>query len=201
MARNTPCSSIGRSILTVPLLALLATFFIGGCYKEQPVRPTRPAPITLRIIGEGYPPLLAFEKIKDQYERAHGVHIEITKKDHMAVVAEVDREFSTGKVTYELVLMPHRLLGKFVEKHYVRSLQPYLANRTLYDARVFDPTKDLLPGWWDEVGSYRGEPYGYPFMALTMYTWYRKDLFDNPNEQAAFHKRYGQIGRASCRER
>src|ERR1700694_5101164 len=104
----------------------------------------------------------------------------------MAVVAEMDREFSSGNVTYDLAIVPHRLLGKYVAKGYVMPIDRYLEDRKLVDPAVFNPEKDLLPGWWREISWYQNRPYGFPFMALTMYTWFRRDLFDDRAEQTNF---------------
>jgi multiple sugar transport system substrate-binding protein len=175
------------------LLCLLAYLLLGGCSRQDDSerKGTPTEPITLRVIGEGYPPLLALEQSKEAFERATGIRVEIVKRDHMSLVAEMDREFSSGKVSYDLVVMPHRLLGKFAEKGYVHPIDNFLRDSTLFDRSAFDPETDLPSRWWREVSWYGDRPYGFPFMILSMYTWYRKDLFENPAEQAGFQARYG----------
>src|ERR1017187_8429260 len=82
-----------------------------------------PKPVTIRMIGEAYAPLDALAKMKGEFEQKTGIHVEIIEKDHQAVVAELDQELSSRKVTYDLILMPHRLLGKLVEKGQVQPLE------------------------------------------------------------------------------
>src|ERR1700680_2523424 len=98
-----------RSLIkyTGALLLIALSVSTSACSEKRQV-------VTLRVIGEGYPPLLAFEQVKGSFEKETGIRVEVNKRDHMAVVAEMDREFSSGNVTYDLAIVPHRLLGKYV---------------------------------------------------------------------------------------
>jgi multiple sugar transport system substrate-binding protein len=146
--------------------------------------------VTIRMIGEAYAPLDALQKIKGEFERKTGIHVEIVEKDHQSVVAELDQELSSGQVTYDLFVEPHRLLGKLVDRNEVQPLDKFLADPTLHDPN-FKPDQDLFPRWWHEIGWYNGKLYGYPFTNLTMYVCYRKDLMNDPREQAAFRAKFG----------
>jgi multiple sugar transport system substrate-binding protein len=176
---------LGFGGMTVVFIA--AAIWLVACGN-----PSGESQITLRVIGEGYPPLLAFEKVKSTFENKTGIKVDITKRDHMAVVAEVDREFAAGNPTYDLVIMPHRLLGKFVEKGSVQPVDSFLNDPSMFDRKLLNPDADIFPGWWREISWYKSKCYGLPFMVLSMYTWYRKDLFESPTEQIAFKKRYGK---------
>ncbi|TFH40844.1 MAG: extracellular solute-binding protein, partial [Lysobacterales bacterium] len=55
----------------------------------------------------------------------------------------------------------------------------------------FKPEAVLYQGLWKEISWYGGKAYGFPFTALTMYLWYRKDLLEDPKEQAGFKAKYG----------
>lgn len=150
-----------------------------------------PQPVTVRMIGEAYAPLDALAKMKGEFEQKTGIRVEIIQKDHQAVVAELDQELSSRKVTYDLILMPHRLLGKLVEKGHVQSLESYLKDATLHDPD-FKPEDQLFSAWWREIGWYKDKLYGFPFTDLTMYVCYRKDLIEDPKERQAFRARFGR---------
>jgi multiple sugar transport system substrate-binding protein len=150
-----------------------------------------PQPVTIRMIGEAYAPLDALAKMKGGFEQKTGIHVEIIEKDHQAVVAELDQELSSRKVTYDLILMPHRLLGKLVEKGQVQPLEPFFRDPSLHDP-TFDPEDQLFTTWWREIGWYKGKLYGFPFTDLTMYVCYRRDLMEAPKEQQAFRARFGR---------
>ncbi|UTW59515.1 sugar ABC transporter substrate-binding protein [Kordiimonas sp. SCSIO 12603] len=143
----------------------------------------------IRIIGEAYAPLTALAGMKSQFEQETGIEVEIVEKDHMAVVTELSQELSSRNVTYDLILMPHRLLGRLVENQQVQPLTPFLKK----DAQAsFKPEQDLFENWWKETGWYKGELYGFPFTNLTMYVAYQKDLINDPEEQKRFQTRFGR---------
>ena len=104
-------------LITASLLLILVLIFL--------VARRGPQPVTIRMIGEAYAPLDALAKMKGEFEQKTGIRVEIIEKDHQAVVAELDQELSSRKVTYDLILMPHRLLGKLVEKGQLLPLEPF----------------------------------------------------------------------------
>ncbi|HEY0313196.1 MAG TPA: sugar ABC transporter substrate-binding protein [Allosphingosinicella sp.] len=175
-----------RNYRTVLVLLVLVVVGIGAYSVWHSRQPT-----TIRLIGEAYAPLDALNKIKGEFERSTGFKVEIVQKDHEAVVAEVDQELSSGQVTYDIILEPHRLLGKRVEKGQVQPLDRFLTDPSLHNAS-FDPASQLFPRWWREIGWYKGRLYGYPFTSLTMYVSYRKDMMENPAEKAAFRQQFGR---------
>jgi multiple sugar transport system substrate-binding protein len=169
------------------LVSLLLVVAVVAAYSMWRSR----QPTTIRLIGEAYAPLDALSKIKGEFERSTGIKVEIVQKDHETVVAEVDQELSSGQVTYDIILEPHRLLGKRVEKGQVQPLDAFLRDPTLHNP-AFAPANQLFTGWWREIGWYHGKLYGYPFTNLTMYVCYRKDLMEDPAEKVAFRKAYGR---------
>ena len=172
--------------------AFIGAFIIGLCFLAlQCTRPTNNEKVTIRMIGEAYAPLDALSKIKNQFEQETGITVEVVQKDHQAVVSELDQELSSRQVTYDLILMPHRLLGKLVEKGHVQPIESFMNDPTLHDPN-FKPEEQLFANWWHEISWYGGKVYGYPFTNLTMYVCYRKDLMSDPQEQAKFKARYGR---------
>lgn len=150
---------------------------------------------SIRLIGEAYAPLDALAQLKGEFEAETGIQVDIVQKDHQSVVAELDQELATRNVTYDIVLMPHRLLGKLVEKQQVRPLDDLITDDsgTGKDLLVLN---DAFSRWWKEVSWYKGKPYGAPFSLLSMYVVYRRDLFDDPENQEQFRAKYGHDLRA-----
>lgn len=165
-------------------VAVLVVLWVGLLHRSK-------KPVTIRMIGEAYAPLDALAQIKSEFETKTGVHVEIVEKDHQAVVSELDQELSSGHSSYDLILMPHRMLGKLVAKGQVQPLDQFLNDPSLHDA-AFQPDEQLFSRWWHEIGWYGGKLYGYPFTNLTMYVCYRKDLMEDPKEKAAFKARFGR---------
>jgi multiple sugar transport system substrate-binding protein len=160
--------------------------------QNQSGKPTPPSGPTIRVLGETNPALVAFEHVSSQYGSTLGLGIEVTKRDQRRLIDEIDAEFASGRSTYDLVVLSRRHVGKYVENGYVRPIDAYSRDPTLFEPRIFDPEKDLFPGWWREVSWYRGRPYGYPFLVRTMFLWYRGDLFDE-DEGSAFYSRFGHV--------
>lgn len=176
---------MGRKQAIAAAVAIAALAIVAGYLFLRPSDA-----VTLRVIGEAYAPLGALDKIKAEFEKETGIRVEIVQKDHQTVVAEVDQELSSGNVTYDVVLEPHRMLGKRVGKGQVLELGPFLEDPQLTPAS-FAPDKDLFQNWWKEISWHDGKLYGFPFTNLTMYVAYRKDLMDAPGEQQGFKARYG----------
>ena len=65
------------------------------------------------------------------------------------------------------------------------SIDSYLADPSRHDPS-FMPQEQLFPDWRRELSSYGNHIYGYPYIALTTFLGYRKDLLDDPVYQRNF---------------
>jgi multiple sugar transport system substrate-binding protein len=168
----------GATIVALIVLAVLQLH----CRRSQP--------ITIRFAGEKwFLDDLTKTNMIGAFERQTGIQVEVIHKDHQALVAELEQKPVSHKVTYDLILMRHRFLGELVEKGLVQAVDSYLADATLHDL-TFKPRVQLFDNWWQEISWYKSKMYGYPFTELTPYVCYRKDLLDDPIEQAYFRARY-----------
>jgi len=192
-------------ILTVAILVAIAlVWFVsrgGRAINETPsdsapqqgwnlpnaARPYKGA--TIRLIGEDYPPLQAIDKMKPDFERATGIKVEIERYEAEAVLQKVGFDLNSKTGRYDLIIQIYFDMGRMVTQNQLHPLADYLENPKLHDPS-FDPDRDLFPVW-RSMGWYGGKQYGYPMMVLTMYTWYRRDLFDDPQEKATFKNKYG----------
>ena len=145
---------------------------------------------TIRTIGEALPPLEAMDKLKAEFEKRTGITVIIEMYEHSEAVNKVMLDLNSKRGRYDFILQPHRELGRFVENGHVASLDTFMNNPKLRDPG-FKPEKVLYQGLWKEISWYGGKSYGFPFTALTMYMWYRKDLLEDPKERAGFKKKYG----------
>lgn len=146
---------------------------------------------TLRLIGEALPPLEALEDLKEEFEVRTGVDVVIEGLGHEEVVEKVTLDFAGQTGVYDLVLQPHRALGKLVEAGWIQPIDDFYNDEALRDPD-FSFEDDLLnEKWFQETNTYNDEVYGLPFHFITMYLWYRCDWFEHPDEQAAFQEEYG----------
>ena len=146
---------------------------------------------TLRVIGEALPPLEALEELKSEFEGITGVEVLIEGLGHEEALEKVTLDFAGQTGVYDMVLQPHRALGKFVEAGWVRPIGEFYEDPALRNPD-FSFEEDLLSElWFRETCTYRGEIYGLPFHFISMYLWYRYDWFEHPDEKAAFEEEYG----------
>ncbi len=180
----------GRSFaLGVALMSGLATTAIAGAWTlEDAAKPYKG--VTIRTIGEALPPLEAMAKMKHKFEERTGIEVVIEMYEHSEAVNKVMLDLNSRRGRYDFILQPHRELGRFVKSGHLESLEKYLQDAKLRDPS-FKPEEQLYQGLWKEISWYEGKIYGFPFTALTMYMWYRKDLMDDPTERAGFKAKYG----------
>ena len=144
---------------------------------------------TIRLIGEDYPPLQAIEKMKGDFEKMTGINVEVERYEAEAVLQKIAFDLTSGTGRYDLIVQVYFDMGRLVGQKQIRSFAEFLSNSRLHNP-AFDPEKNFFPVW-KTMGQYNGTTYGYPMMVLTMYTWYRKDLLDEPKEKQPFKARYG----------
>lgn len=155
--------------------------------SEKAAAPQR----VLQLLAEDSPQLTAFDTITNQYEATAGMHVEIDRRDHAGLVARL-RDDAVQRGAYDLLIVPHRMIGQLVDRGDVQSIDDLLTDSSLYNSRLLDPDKDIFAGWWPELSWYRGHAYGYPFALRPTSIWYREDLFDDEDEANAFEKRFGR---------
>ena len=200
--------SKGLILLTLTLAILFATWLYWR-QRPGPVRPAaRPSvsnsldgtwslakaaqPFrgqTIRLIGEDYPPLQAIARLKAEFEAETGIKVEIEGYEAETVLEKVALDLASGASRYDLIIQIYFDMGRLANQGQIQPVRQFLENKKLRDPG-FNPEKDLFPVW-HTMAWYDDEPYGFPMMVLTMYTWYRKDLFESPLEKAQFKNRYG----------
>ena len=88
-------------------------------------------------------------------------------------------DLNSKRGRYDFIIQPHRELGKFVTNGHVEPVEQFMSSAALRDPD-FKPEEQLYQGLWKEISWYDGKAYGFPFTALTMYSWYRSDLLCGP---------------------
>ena len=146
--------------------------------------------VTIRTIGEALPPLEAMNKLKHRFEERTGIKVVIEMYEHSEAVNKVMLDLNSKRGRYDFILQPHRELGRFVANGHLAPIGEFMSDANLRNPD-FKPGEVLYQGLWKEISWYEGQPYGFPFTALTMYMWYRQDLLDDPTERAGFKAKYG----------
>jgi multiple sugar transport system substrate-binding protein len=180
-------------IVSVISLVLVCLFFNFGFAKwtslEENSKPF--SGVTLRLIGESLPPLEGLKKVKAQFEEATGIKVEIEMYGHEEVIEKTSADFIGRTGIYDVVLNPHREIGKIVGNKWVVPLEHFYNNEDLRDPELNFEGMFINKQWFNECCTYEDVIYALPFHFISMYMWYRYDLFENPIERANFEKKYG----------
>ncbi len=176
--------NLKRNIMRSFFLFLISLFIIivYSCNNNKQVQ--------IRMIGEALPPLEALNTVKEDFEKETGIKVVVEQYAVNEVNQKVMTDLVSGAGSYDLILQPHKSLGKMVENDYIMPVDEYFTNKEIHN-QSFDPKEQLFFDQWNEISCYNGKIYGYPFTSLTMYLWYRKDLINNSTERHNFKEKYG----------
>ena len=147
---------------------------------------------TLRFIGESLPPLEALATVKAEFEEITGVKVVIEQYGQAEVIEKTMADFVGKTRIYDLIISPHRQLGSYVANDWILPLDSFLSSKVLRDPKFNIEGGALLDEYyWKEVSWYNGVSYGLPFHFISMYLWYRYDLFEHPSEKTGFKAKFG----------
>lgn len=176
----------------VSLLAVLAV--LAGC-----VAPATPA--TAPAAGEAAPEggvTINWATISGFYtdwakvviadwEKATGNKVNIIDIDLPQMYEKVVLESVADTGAYDIVTWDVGWQSEWANSGYLLELDPYI--------EASDPAElqldDISPSLLRTTGMFNGHYYGMPYYTFTMGMFYRCDLFENPDEMAAFEAEYG----------
>lgn len=154
---------------------------------------------TITVLGEDSANLKALAELNSEYEKELGIKVHIEPAEFEVAFQKSTSDFASHTGAYDIVLQYNFSLSSFVRNNYVVPLSELKAK--VADQSIFDFDKDLFPNTWKETGYYYKPPYtvgsdiqaiGYPFAANTMLLAYNKKMFDDPGNQAAYLKKFGE---------
>ena len=159
-----------------------------GNTEKQGVR--RFEGVTLNMIAEQQTPTIALQKQLPKFESLTGIKVNLEMAPLDNVVQKETLALQSGSGAYDIIAIPYQFLGNMVVNNYVQPLEPLMNDKSL---RVIPDFKeeDIIKGMWDASGKWKDKIYGIPANSCIMFFAYRKDLFDNAEEQAAFKAKYG----------
>jgi multiple sugar transport system substrate-binding protein len=110
------------------------------------------------------------------------VDVDLQQMYQQEVLQSVGHTGSLDLLTYDVGWK-----AEFSENGYLLPLDDYIANADPQEV-AFD---DIAPALRETTSMWRGQTYGLPYYTFTMGYFYRCDLFENPDEMAAFSQQYG----------
>lgn len=144
---------------------------------------------SLSVIGEATLNSQVLESLLPDFKTKTGIDVTIEQAPYDSVVQKVTLDAQTKQGGYDVVSLPYEFLGAFAEKGWITPLDDRLANTSSFGPD-FDP-QAIIPALWKASSVWRDKTYGAPSNSAVMMMFYRKDLFADATEQAAFKAEYG----------
>ena len=166
--------------MIVALFAFAQVSFAGG----QSDAATNDGPVKVAVFGDQGQNLVPLEWIREE-AKAKGIDIDVIGVPFTSVYEKLKTEFIGGTGAYDLVIFYPAYLGEFAEFKYIQPLDQYFS---LYDPKL----DDIVPAFKDLYCSYKGSTYALPYDGDVLNFYFRKDLFADTGEKAAFKARYGR---------
>lgn len=143
--------------------------------------------VTINLVGDAGHNLKPYEFWKSDFEKA-GISIQIIEVPFEGVYEKEKTEFVAGTGAFDVVTFYPAYIGDFADNGYLEPLDDYI---TKEPAAVWDPNpSDVLAPFWELYCKFGGKVYALPIDGDVHMLMYRKDLFENPDEQAAFTAKY-----------
>ncbi len=147
--------------------------------------------VTIRGVSESTPPSrYVSEVLAKQFEEETGIKVEfeVTSWDQMYDKAIKDMEAGTG--IYDFVYIEQDIVYAYLDRGFLVDLTQMLADRPELASADFnvDDFTTFIDYFKDPQ---TGHLFGVPMEAFIKVYLYRKDLFQDPEIQAAFEEKYG----------
>lgn len=144
---------------------------------------------TLNMIAEATLNTEVLKELLPDFTEKTGITVNIEEAPYDSVVQKTTLDASTGQGQYDVVSLPYEFLGAFATNGWITPLDERFADTASFQPG-FDPA-GIIPALQTASAVWDGKTYGAPSNSAVMMMFYRKDLFENADEQAAFKAKYG----------
>lgn len=142
---------------------------------------------SIRTLGEALPPLEALQGLSEKFTTDTGIQVNIEPYEFETALSKTIFDFTSGEANYDFVMGIYYNMGKYAANGMIVPVQELIdqnPNDAVDLSNMYQPVLDVSC-------IYQGDLYALPCTAQTMYLWYRKDLFEHPDEQKKFGDAYG----------
>lgn len=144
------------------------------------------------------------EAMLPQFEQRYHIHVQWTAEPYSAMHEKEISDFIAHTDRYDVVMMDNPWLAEYASGRFLMNLLPFLRlagykvsldlkHRWPPSSPTFPTIKadGFITPMLNFYGNWKGGLYVLPWMPGIQMLYYRKDLFDNKANQAAFRKEYG----------
>ncbi len=145
--------------------------------------------VTVNLVGDAGHNLKPYEFWKEDFAKV-GININVIEIPFAEVYEKEKTEFVAGTGAFDVVTYYPVFTGEFAGLGYLEPLDDYMAKDP---PEVWDPkADDVLAPYWELYCKFGGKTYAMPVDGDIIMLEYRRDLFENEEEQAAFQEKYGR---------
>jgi ABC-type glycerol-3-phosphate transport system substrate-binding protein len=165
-----------KNIAVVASVATAAALALGGCGVGGSTSSASGKAITVLVEAGGHAEL---QPIADEFTKETGTKVSFVELPYDGLYNRLNSEFTSGSVSFDVAALDAVWLSAFKD------------GVTPLDSLFTDSVKsDLFPSLVKEA-NVGGKYIGMPVWTNSEILYYRKDLFDDPANQAAFKAKYG----------
>jgi ABC-type glycerol-3-phosphate transport system substrate-binding protein len=139
---------------------------------------------TVHILMETVPDTKYIQDLLPEFKAATGIDVEIEAISYIDMHSKLVPQLTAPSGSYEAIVVDFYWVAEFTKAGWLTPLDD-LIKRDNVDTSVY------VPSLMNLVGKVNGITYMLPFYNYSMGIIYRKDLMNDPKEQAAFKAKYG----------
>lgn len=124
--------------------------------------------------------------IAPQWEKLTGMKVKVVGMDYYALHDKQIAEHLAGTGAYDVATLCHVWMGDFVAAGLMDPLDPYVDK---YMNK--EDLEDILPVYWNQEMVWGDKIYGLGDDGDVLILYYRKDLFEDPQNKMEFESKYG----------
>ncbi|MEA3334985.1 MAG: extracellular solute-binding protein [Chloroflexota bacterium] len=187
-----------KHLLPLSLIMILAMLF-SACVPAAPAQPVAEAPAEeapaveegpavdeLNILWAQWDPADYLQQTADLYEEETGIKVNVVQEPWPSFYDLFAAEVAAGGDTWDMVVGDSQWIGQMTSEGHYMDLTDFLNETGLADS--------VVPATLTYYGEYpagSGSYWAYPTEGDADGWGYRKDLFEDPDEMAAFEAEYG----------
>ena len=139
---------------------------------------------TIHILMESVPDTRFVQEVVPAFTAATGIEVDIEVVNYAEMHTKLVPQLVAPAGSYDVIVVDFYWVGEFTKAGWLQPLDERIA-ASGFDASVY------FPAMMNLVGQVDGVTYMLPFYNYAMALTYRRDLLEDPAEQAAFQDRYG----------
>ena len=182
-----------RFVILLTLLLVWAV--VAGCATPQTASPadTGDAPAAaapsvdeLTILWAQWDPADYLQEIGNMYEEETGINVNVVQEPWGSFYDRAFAEFAAGGTGFDMIVGDSQWLGQGADQGHYVDMTDFLVGEGI--------DKTVAPATLTYYGEYptgSGQYWAYPTEGDAVGWAYRKDLFEDPDEMAAFETEYG----------